>query len=228
MATFDLRHYYESSIQPIFTEIFQAIDRVEDGLEKEFAIIVFFAFCRNTMAAIELINKDNCTDAFAMTLRLLMEISADTEFVSNNPSNIKWLANSIASLAGSINETTTFANVAEMANNIYLKNSDGKKSRTQDRINESYGGDHFRNLYMYYCCYTHFNITATLWTAKRKHTGDKSVTSHSMYLFNFYPAIFKKLVVSLGNITGSQELTQYDFIKMEDAVKRLVAPNMAN
>lgn len=228
MVTSDMRCYYENTIQPIFEEIFQAIDKVDDGLEKKFARIVLFSFCRNTMAAIELINKANCTDAFAMTLRLLMEISADAEFVSNNPSNIKDLANSITSLMVSVNGAATFADVAKKANSIYLKNANGEKSRTQDRINESYRGGRFKNLYMYYCCYTHFNIAATLWTAKRQHIGDKSVILHSMYMFSFYPDIFKKLVVSLGNITGSQELIQYDCIKMKDAVNQLIALNITN
>lgn len=226
MYSSDMQYYYNNGLKPLFDEIFKKVDLANDELAKGYVAIALFAFCRNTMALIELINKDNCTDSFVATLRLLMEISADVEFVSKNISNLNRLANGVMDInkriyAGDL----SIAEAAKMANDLRLKNPDGSNSDTTKRVKKAYNDVRFNNLYTYYCCYSHFNVAATIWTATRKQLGGDAVVKHSLYIFSFYSDIFYKLIQAIGVIIEDSELKKYDRERVDKVVKWLIDSN---
>lgn len=224
-----MQYYYNNGIKPLFDEIFQKVSLAKDGLAKEYVTIALFAFCRNTMSLVELINKDNCTDSFAATLRLLMEISADVEFVSKNTSNLDQLADGVMDINKRIDAgSLSFAEAAKMANGLHLTNSDGSTSKTTKRVEEAYSEKRFNGLYTYYCCYSHFNVAATIWTATRKHLSGDTVVKHSLYIFSFYADIFSKLIQAIGSIIDDDDLRKYNRGKVDKAVKWLIDSNTNN
>lgn len=224
-----MQYYYNSGIKPLFDEIIQKVNSTKNNLAKEYSNIALFAFCRNTMSLLEIINKDNCTDSFAATMRLLMEISADVEFVSRNPFNLEQLADRVMKINKQIDAVDlTFAEAAKMASDLHLIKADGKESTTTERINEAYGDKRSSKLYAYYCCYSHFNIAATIWTATRKQLGGDKVIAHSLYIFSFYADIFDKLVKAIGTIIDNNELKNYDRGRIDEVVKWLLNSNTKN
>lgn len=229
MGSSNMQYYYNRGIKPLFDEIIQKVNSTKDNLAKEFTKIALFAFCRNTMSLLEIINKDNCTDSFAATMRLLMEISADVEFISKNPSNLIQLADGIEKINKRIDaDNLTLVEAAKMANGLRLTKADGKESKTIERINEAYGNEGCSELYVYYCCYSHFNVAATIWTATRKQLGGDKVIAHSLYIFSFYADIFDKLVKAIGTIINNNELKDYDRGRINEVVKWLLNSNTKN
>ena len=220
-----IKRYYNKNVEPIFLEIKCFINELDGGVEKELIAISWSSFYRNSIALFELLNKTNLTDQFAMTLRLLMENSADVNFVKEYPNNITSLVKSVNKAARKLDNNKTFADAAKIARDIYLLDSLGKAVGPEERVEKVYKESRFEKLYDYYCCYTHFNILATIWTAKRIQMGDATIAAHSMYLMGFYPDMFEKLIKAYGEIANSDKLREYNFEKMREVIKVLIVSN---
>ena len=168
-----------------------------------------------------------------------INIGDDKHQISNVPKIISGstpdVTNFLASIYQSVLEqpvviasSIKVAEAAKMANGLQLTNSDGSTSKTTKRVEEAYSEERFNELYTYYCCYSHFNVAATIWTATRKHLGGDTVVKHSLYIFSFYADIFSKLIQAIGSIIDDDDLRKYNRDKVDKAVKWLIDSNTNN
>ena len=221
-----LNYYFKNSLDPIFKEVTELFIKEKERPEKLITSISWSSFYRNSLALFEVLGQANCTDQFAMTLRLLMEISADMHYIEKNRNNIDTLTDNLNhAMHKVILDKISYADVAKIAKGLHIYNSKGEETHTIDRIDFCYNEKRFKSLYDYYCCYSHYNTLASVFSVGRSHNGDKSILRHSMYLLSFYVDIFEKEIIACGKILNNQKLVNYNFAKIKNAIDRLIIPN---
>ncbi len=213
----DINGWYTETLAPIFGEISKIMAREGEKNDVDLLFGHWWAiFVKNTVALLELIPQFNQSYQINMTIRLLMEMAADVEFMDKNRANIKRhnarfddISNEAERLGG-----MTYGQLAVRGKNFHMFHYDGDKkleeANTTQRVKEAYSKADF-NFYDYLSCFTHLNHLGMMYDLNiSKPERINEALRDRIYLIQFYPTIFEKEVHAIGNLCEIEELKNYD------------------
>ena len=180
-------------------------------------------FTKDTFSLFEIIEKENQTRQFAMTVRSLMEFAADVSFFSKYPKNIDRQKKKSEKFINSKNRFT-YKDIAIESKKYKLVKYNGNKAgdlvRTEDRIKMAFS-ENAATLYDYLNCFTHFNIFGIRIDLNIQQAKDDSMLQERLLMIQFYPEIFEVMTTSIGNLCGIEELKHYDFSPINNLFKNV-------
>jgi len=157
-------------------------------------------------------------------MRLLLEISADVNFIKHYPENIPELIKKQEEVVNkqSAQSKYTYRDAISDAGEMRLykyKNgkldiSLGSKGRIELTYKRRYGDEQKEvasKAYDLLCIYSHFNHAATIWEGNK--SGSKNLDEalqDSLYLFRFYPLFLHCMVSGVGELLKIDELINYN------------------
>lgn len=120
----------------------------------------------------------------------------------------------------------TYAEVGQEAREFYLwEYKDGKQSKrpskTEGRIRGAYDNEGVM-LYYYLNSFSHFNHFGVMYSLNlRFGQGVANMIKERLHLVKFYPVAFTKVITSIGKLTDTSELKNYDGKEMLNIILRL-------
>ncbi len=220
----DFKEWFLENLDPIYQEV---NDIIGSKLNDNNVISSWWAiFYQNSLALFEMIfASPNYSNQIIMTLRLLMEIASDVEFVSKNPENIPKLQKRYSDLCANF-KTMTYGEVGTESRKFRLYHfKNGKKKgnaiTTEERIIEAYNEDGVL-FYYYLNGFSHFNHFGIMYGMDlRFNQGAPNMIKERLHLLKFYPAAYGKIIWAIGAIANVEELKKYNPRKMVETVMRL-------
>ena len=216
-----LNDWYQEYLAPIFKDINTIL--VQQGEKNDVDILFghwWAIFLKNSMALFELTTGLNYSYQINMTIRLLMEMSADMEFISKNRGNIdrhKYRFDKISRKAERLNGMT-YEELAKEGKNFHLfrynGENKGEEVGTIDRVKEAYGARDY-SFYEYLSCFTHFNYLGVMYDLNLSQSHKlPEMLKERIYFLQFYPVIFEKEIHAIGDLCSIKELKDYNCIQI--------------
>lgn len=154
--------WYQTNLLPPFEESSKTICE----LGKTGSLIPEFGYwwalyTKNSVVFFELMLVDKYSNQAAFTMRILMEISADSLYLSKHPEQIgKFRINYMRK--PEIIKKCSYAKFVKLSNNYKMHDQKtGKIVTTADRIKYAFGKAGLE-FYKYLCCYTHLNYIGVI------------------------------------------------------------------
>ena len=144
--------WYKNNIFPIFEQARGVIIPLgkADKLIPEFGYW-WATYIKNSVILLELMLIDKYSNQSAFTMRMLMEISADVLFMSQNQSNVDTFREYYVYDPEKIKDST-YQDFVDVADKLILKDDERhKKTTTTDRIKIAFGSEGLK-YYKYLCC----------------------------------------------------------------------------
>lgn len=219
--------WYKNELAPIFNEVNGIVIGEADRQNADILFGHWWAiFYKNSLALFELISGAHYSYQIAMTMRWLMEVAADIDFVVRNPRNIEKLKFQHRKLINKNKDRLTYAELAEAAKKFRLyQTKDGKcygdATKTVDRINEAYDDDG-QTFYNYLNCFSHFNYLGVMYDLNLNWIPNAPMSlKERVHLVQFYPLVFEMMVQSIGRLCNISKLESYDCSKLEKVIHSL-------
>ncbi len=174
-------------------------------------------FTKDTFALFEIIEKENQTRQFAMTVRSLIEFASDVSFLTNNPRNIGYQKRRAERFVSK--GKYSYKDIAVESKKYKLRKYGERGNRdlvnTEDRIRMAFG-ENIVVLYDYLNCFSHFNIFGVRIDLNIHQAKDDSMLRERLTLLQFYPEIFEVMVRSMGVLCSADELADYDYSEIRE------------
>lgn len=223
-ATFN--DWYKENMQPIFAEVSRILmweikHNNADPLLHDYLMV----FVKNSRVLFELLSNSTCSYQITMTLRLLMEMSADIHFISKFPENIPIIKERYDKIKP-IFFGLTYGEVGAEAKGFRLwRFVDGKKNKeatkTEERIRIAYG-ENGAVFYQYLNAYSHLNHLGVMYDLYLTQFNNTSARmDYRLTILQSYPDYFRTIVAALGELCDSDKLRRYDCSKMDQIVSGL-------
>lgn len=224
----NLDEWYRENLAPIFKEINVILAQQGDQNDADILFGHWWAiFLKNSMALVELLPGRNYSYQMNMTIRLLMEMATDIEFMNKNRGNIsrhKYRFDKISRKAKRLNGMT-YEQLAKEGKNFHLFRYDGEERgeevETTERVREAYNPKDY-SFYEYLSCFTHFNYLGMMYDLNLSQPNKISESlQERMYFLQFYPVIFEKVIHSIGDLCNIDDLRNYDCGKIRKVLAKL-------
>ncbi len=225
-TTLDTKAWFETILRPELDKVDKLIMSKATNSDEETVVKYWWnAFYQNTFCLCYLVARKDFHYQVAMTMRLLVEISADVNFIKRYPQNIPKLVGYHTKMQKKqqANPKYSYRDAIADAGGIKLYKYDKKGKpvfiKTEDRVgvayDKKYGGDlkeTISQIYSLLCIYSHFNHLATIWEGNKRGRDNKQnqALQDNLYLFQFYPLLFHCLVSDVGELLSVEELVNYD------------------
>lgn len=217
--------WYKVNIEPVFE---QARQSIINDLGKAGKLNIEFeywwaSYIKNSVILFELMMVDKYSNQTAFTMRLVMEIAADSLFVSDYPENVAELRNYYTTRLENFTTKsyTVFSqNAKELCLYEYKK---GKKqnTKTTNRIQRAFGKEGLC-FYEYLCCYTHLNYAGII-NDINKSIEKEDILDYRLQLVKFYPESFMAMIRAAEKLSGENNLfSKIDIDKIKTAISDLV------
>ncbi len=223
-----LQEWQEENLVPILVEVSSILAKQGDKNDADILFAHWWAiFFKNSLALFQQLTGIVYSNQINMTLRLLMEISADTEFINKNRMNIekhKYRHKKVLDKAKRLGGLT-YEQLANEGKNFHLFRYDGKRRgeevKTTMRVKEAYSAEDF-SFYEYLSCFTHFNYLGIMYdlNLSLKPHSPESMEERFRSL-QFYPKIFEKEVRAIGDLCGIDEVRNYNCTKLRNLLEEL-------
>lgn len=213
----NLNEWYSDNLKPIFDEV-NVTFATQNA--KSNANILFgywwIVFLKNSMALLEMITGVNYSNQINMTIRLLMEMAADMEFINKNRENITRHKNRFDKLSAKAKHSNglTYGELAKEGKNFHLfrynNGYKGEEVNTTTRVKEAYTTDGYL-FYEYLSCFTHFNYLGVMYDLDLNQPQNlPNSLRERIHFLQFYPTIFEKELRAIGDLCSIDELKNYN------------------
>ena len=206
-ATFKktMEGWYKNNIFPIFEQARGVIIPLgkADKLIPEFGYW-WATYIKNSVILLELMLIDKYSNQSAFTMRMLMEISADVLFMSQNKNNIDAFRKHYIYDPDKI-KNSTYQDFIKISDKLILKDDEThKKTTTMDRVKKAFGNEGLK-YYKYLCCYTHLNYIGVI--KDIDYSIDKnSSMNYRLEFVKYYPDTFIAMIRAAENFSGENNL----------------------
>lgn len=180
-----------------------------DELYQEFLA----CFMKNSSAMFSLVLQTGMSYQIAQTIRFLVELTADMNFIVKHPENVNHIKTEINRLLEKCEQESDGARWRE-----FIANSgeiglmiDGKLARkagcgTEKRVEGVFG----KNFYDFYSSYSHANVFVFRDDVSRFMSGDDFIFVQRWELIKDYPLILEKFIHTIGEAAGDEDLAKFD------------------
>lgn len=221
----ELRKSFDENVVSALNEISGIVYELEYTDQNNSDVIRYWwcAFDTNSRMLGFLLIEPHSYYQFAMTTRLLLEISTDLAFISNNRCNIPLLNKAQQEIQRKQQDNSTYSHrsaAKDAVDKFHLQTEIvGKNVKTEARIELVEDREILADLYAELCAASHFNHMQTIWEGNKK--TEKEYFKNLAYLLAFYPLFFNMTIKAIGEITEDTSLLGYDNKKMENALDQL-------
>ncbi|MBR3319423.1 hypothetical protein IKG06_02875 [Candidatus Saccharibacteria bacterium] len=215
--------WYKNNIFPIFEQARGVIIPLgkADKLIPEFGYW-WATYIKNSVILLELMLIDKYSNQSAFTMRMLMEISADVLFMSQNQSNVDTFREYYVYDPEKIKDST-YQDFVDVADKLILKDDERhKKTTTTDRIKIAFGSEGLK-YYKYLCCYTHLNYIGVIKDIDFSIDRNSSM-DYRLEFVKYYPDTFMAMIRAAENFSGENDLfDKVDTKKLRTVISDLVS-----
>ncbi len=200
-----MQGWYKNNIFPIFEQARGAIIPLgkADKLIPEFGYW-WAAYIKNSVILLELMLIDKYSNQSAFTMRILMEISADVMFMSQNKDNVDTFRKHYVFDPDKIKKST-YQDFVKISDKLVLKdNKTNEATTTKDRIKRVFGNEGLK-YYKYLCCYTHLNYLGVIKDIDYSIDKNNSM-DYRLEFVKYYPDTFVAMVRAAENFSGENDL----------------------
>ena len=200
-----MKGWHKNNIFPIFEQARGVIIPLckADKLIPEFGYW-WATYIKNSVILLELMLIDKYSNQSAFTMRMLMEISADVLFMSQNKDNIDTFRKHYIYNPDKI-KNSTYQDFIKISDRLILKdNKTHEKTTTMDRVKKAFGNEGLK-YYKYLCCYTHLNYIGVI--KDIDYSIDKnSSMNYRLEFVKYYPDTFIAMIRAAENFSGENNL----------------------
>lgn len=215
--------WYKNNIFPIFEQARGVIIPLgkADKLIPEFGYW-WATYIKNSVILLELMLIDKYSNQSAFTMRMLMEISADVLFMSQNQSNVDTFREYYVYDPEKIKDST-YQDFVDVADKLILKDDERhKKTTTTDRIEIAFGSEGLK-YYKYLCCYTHLNYIGVIKDIDFSIDRNSSM-DYRLEFVKYYPDTFMAMIRAAENFSGENDLfDKVDTKRLRTVISDLVS-----
>lgn len=215
--------WYKNNIFPIFEQARGVIIPLgkADKLIPEFGYW-WATYIKNSVILLELMLIDKYSNQSAFTMRMLMEISADVLFMSQNQSNVDTFREYYVYDPEKIKDST-YQDFVDVADKLILKDDERhKKTTTTDRIKIAFGSEGLK-YYKYLCCYTHLNYIGVIKDIDFSIDRNSSM-DYRLEFVKYYPDTFMAMIRAAENFSGENDLfDKVDTKRLRTVISDLVS-----
>lgn len=215
--------WYKNNIFPIFEQARGVIIPLgkADKLIPEFGYW-WATYIKNSVILLELMLIDKYSNQSAFTMRMLMEISADVLFMSQNQSNVDTFREYYVYDPEKIKDST-YQDFVDVADKLILKDDERhKKTTTTDRIKIAFGSEGLK-YYKYLCCYTHLNYIGVIKDIDFSIDRNSSM-DYRLEFVKYYPDTFMAMIRAAENFSGENDLfDKVDIKRLRTVISDLVS-----
>lgn len=215
--------WYKNNIFPIFEQARGVIIPLgkADKLIPEFGYW-WATYIKNSVILLELMLIDKYSNQSAFTMRMLMEISADVLFMSQNQSNVDTFREYYVYDPEKIKDST-YQDFVDVADKLILKDDERhKKTTTTDRIEIAFGSEGLK-YYKYLCCYTHLNYIGVIKDIDFSIDRNSSM-DYRLEFVKYYPDTFMAMIRAAENFSGENDLfDKVDIKRLRTVISDLVS-----
>lgn len=204
-----IKVFCDRHLSPVLLNINDAIKQSEAD---EMYYYIAVSFGKNSIAMFESLKGFLRSYSVAQSMRLLMEFTADTAFLINNPSNIAKFKKDVNKYREAvISGRRSWPESIQKAGNMhFIDDVSGEEVKTVERITRVFD----KKLYGFYCAYSHFNLYAICDDAENVFSlsGEtiKRSNSQKILLIEHYPIILRKFIDSLNIVLPEEHKIKYD------------------
>lgn len=215
--------WYKNNIFPIFEQARGVIIPLgkADKLIPEFGYW-WATYIKNSVILLELMLIDKYSNQSAFTMRMLMEISADVLFMSQNKDNIDAFRKHYIYDPDKI-KNSTYQDFIKISDKLILKDDEThEKTTTMDRVKKAFGNEGLK-YYKYLCCYTHLNYIGVI--KDIDYSIDKnSSMNYRLEFVKYYPDTFIAMIRAAENFSGENNLfDKVDTKRLRTVISDLVS-----
>ena len=200
-----MQGWYKNNIFPIFEQASGVIIPLgkADKLIPEFGYW-WTTYIKNSVILLELMLIDKYSNQSAFTMRMLMEISADVLFMSQNQNNVDVFREYYVYDPDKI-KNSTYQDFVNVADKLVLKDGEKhQKTTTMDRVKIAFGSEGLK-YYKYLCCYTHLNYIGVIKDIDYSIDKNNSM-DYRLEFVKYYPDTFVAMVRAAENFSGENNL----------------------
>lgn len=224
--------YFNRKLYPIIKDIDSNIDHAignsEGVLEDSTRNLVRYwweSFYQQTEILLDMSGKDRMYYQICQTLRLLIEFSADLNFINRNRENIAKFAEKMEEICEKQkNSDYTYRNAIDDGRfrlKFYDKKGNSEKSTTECRVKEACAeSEDVKKIYGYLCMYSHANPIAMVWNVNKVYDDSskksQNIINENMYMIRFWPSIFKRILCDISEILDDESICKYPIEKVEE------------
>jgi len=185
-----------------------------DAIRQSRADVMYYyiaaSFSKNSIAMFESLKGLLRSYPVAQSMRLLIEFTADTDFLIKNPSNIPRLKKATEKCNDDfVDEKRTWEESIQRSGNMHLFDDDSKEEvYTKDRVERVFD----KKLYSFYCAYSHFNLYAICDDVINTNSMQdiKRSNCQKALLIRYYPKVLEKFIDSLNIVLAKEYKISYD------------------
>lgn len=218
-----MQGWYKNNIFPIFEQASGAIIPLgkADKLIPEFGYW-WTTYIKNSVILLELMLIDKYSNQSAFTMRMLMEISADVLFMSQNQNNVDVFREYYVYDPDKI-KNSTYQDFVNVADKLVLKDDEKhQKTTTMDRVKIAFGSEGLK-YYKYLCCYTHLNYIGVIKDIDYSIDKNNSM-DYRLEFVKCYPDTFIAMVRAAENFSGENDLfNKIDTKRLKTVISDLVS-----
>lgn len=189
----------------------------------------FSCFMKNSCSMFSLILQVGMSYQVVQTMRLLIELTADMNFIVNHPENIRHLKKEVNRLIKKCESETDGSKWRDFiidAGKISLIVGDKLAGAvgfgTKKRVEEVYGC----GFYDFYSSYAHVNLFALRDDVCRYAAGDDFIAVQRWELIKDYPLVLEKFIHIIGGAAKNEDLAKLDCSMFKNSFNALFKDNI--
>lgn len=210
----DIEQWWNECLEPIFQFVG---DQLKDVNNSNFYSYFFISFKKNSMPIFENLEYMSASYPIAQSLRLLMELTADLDFINEHPENLNHLQKEADKYLKKAQEKKlSWRECIISSGDIKLRVGSTditdeklvKQYSTKKRVEKVFG----EKLYSFYSSFSHVNLFAICddaWTIKDK----QALLLRRAECMKEYPNILAKFLLVLGAAMKKDLVSDIDFKK---------------
>lgn len=220
-----IKIWSDRHLSPVFANM---VDAIKQSKADVMYYYIAVSFSKNSIAMFEGLKGLLRSYTVAQSMRLLMEFTADMNFLINNPSNIsRFKKDADKFRADVISGKRSWAESIQRAGNMHFFDEDSAQEvYTKDRVARVFN----KKLYDFYCAYSHFNLYAICDDAENVLYFDEEFVKRANYqkilLIEHYPMILRRFIDSLNIVLADDYKIKYDeksFIKSYNSLLKAIS-----
>ena len=217
-----MRGWHKTNLLPIYDQAKNVIGdlRKKDKLLPEYGYW-WTSYVKNSMILFEIMMIDKYSNQSAFTMRILMEISADVLFMSEQQENVVKFRKYYIDEPKKI-KNCSYSDFVTISNKLRMFDYEaGREIKTRERIKLAFGKDGVE-FYDYLCCYTHLNYIGVIKDIDTAIDKDDEL-NYRLEFIKYYPETFTAMIRSIENFSGENDLfDKIDTKKMRRVITDLV------
>lgn len=219
----DIKNMFDSIIGHEIDKIDVIMNKIKNSNETNIFVKYWWkSFYINSKMLEVLLHQKHSYYQFASTIRLLLEISVDLLFISNNQGNINNFTKQQNKIIKKQDHNPNYShrNAARDCRNFQLRlDSDQKSILSINQRIKLRDESTLPDLYSELSSASHFNHMQIIWEINK--STDNEYFLNFIYLLQFYPSFLKDTLKAIGDLIDSNKLSTYSTAKMSEKLKIL-------